>query len=439
MAKPGAGTTRRTRKPPPLGAVWIEGHRLDELRIPVVGSVPGGLEPTTPERRIHATLVEGRLELRIPTVLLAVLYFECLLPQDRQRSVAIAFGRGRPEDFHLVGFEVEIDEHGDEITTLTLLPAASSSMPANVVPFAHAQTSEWLFGLSELTHEVDDEGESYRPMVAVLLDPTNNRMFPAELGRRVDTELIAGVWRNAIAVADPPARVRVATPELAEQLRRVVPGLTFVIAPTPEIDALWADIARAFAAVDVAPTYSDEGRVPLESIEEFFAAALEFRRTKPWNQLARFVGSYAEIPALQRRVAVSVVRDEGLGGLAIHLDIDAFEAAYAAYSSGDEPIAPGDVVAVGFFAKRDLSEPLREELRGFAFAPARGPYPALLCVDADGRRRAPTIADYELAIVLLRTIPRYAKRTHEGSHSTTLAGREVRVEFELVAEVDLPF
>ncbi len=394
-----------------------------------MGVGPGVSVALFPEPMIQARRVGERVELKLPPALLAQIYFEGVLPQAREQPVMLGFGHEPAQAFRLAALHLLVDESGVEWVGLTLEP---SQLATKDLPFAappRAAAAEWIFGAIELPREVREGDGAYRPMIATFFDPIADFAFAPKLGPWVDVELIASAWREAQAVASAPARVRVASANLAALVRQALPEVDVVVAPTPEIEPLWAGLHDAVDDyLGPEPGYLEGGRIPLALVEDFFAAAAEFRRAKPWLKLAQFVGLHADIPALERRVVVSVVRDEGLGGLGIHLDVDVFEASYAAYDPQLPALPPLDVVAVAFFAKRDLPEPLREELDDFTFAPARGPYPTLLINGPEGHPRAATPADYELATSLLRATAHYAKRMTDGSHRVALGRRHVGVQ-----------
>jgi hypothetical protein len=83
-----------------------------------------------------------------------------------------------------------------------------------------------------------------------------------------------------------PARVRVSDPALARELQSLEDPPEVVVAPTPELDAIFDEVVESALGAAV-PTYSyvAGGSIRPETVRKFFEVATRFRAARPWKIL----------------------------------------------------------------------------------------------------------------------------------------------------------
>jgi hypothetical protein len=117
---------------------------------------------------------------------------------------------------------------------------------------------EWIGGIVSLPVFVTGEGRPYRPQTIVWLEvdgPVRAALAvrPGEALDRATASVQAAIERPMAGIPRAPARIRVASPELAEVMRRSHPAVDVVCAPTPELDAFVAELRARIAADDRGP------------------------------------------------------------------------------------------------------------------------------------------------------------------------------------------
>lgn len=167
--------------------------------------------------------------------------------------------------------------------------------------------------------------------------------------------------------AHAPARVRVASPELADALRATHPAIEVVVAPTPEIDAVLA-LMRERMGEDAQTEQSYlSPEVGADAVASFFRAAAGLFRSKPWKVVPTDHSLFSvTIEELElREAAMSVIGQMGQSlGLILFSGIDDFEAyldAAAAIERREEPAMPPHF-ALNFDRGAELSAALRKEI-----------------------------------------------------------------------------
>lgn len=277
-------------------------------------------------------------------------------------------------------------------------------------------------------------------MLLAFADRDTHTIFPPQIVAERSVGAVEQAWSRARALqlGPPPARIRVAT----EDLRALVqascgPAIEVVVAATPEFDALQefvASAARDEAPVGTPAYFHHAQPVPPALIRSFFTAVDDFRRAQPWRTIAAESFLDLDIPELAvTRACVSVIADEGLGGLEIFATRRALQE-----SIRGRLTSPLDVLAVMLFHRRQLPRSLRRELGRLPFAPAQGPIPALTATDVAGVWRPLCPRDYEVAIAALTAVSRFAAAL-EGGAPDLLGVTEVIDSGRAPLEVKLAF
>ena len=274
---------------------------------------------------------------------------------------------------------------------------------------------EWVGGLVSMPAYVTGEGEPYRPEAlfwmgaeGALLGSTMAR--PGEvLGLAVDS-LRTAIEEPMFGRAHVPARVRVASPELAGALRAGHPAIEVVCAPTPELDVvLGALVEELGEGSEAARSYLSPGIDP-DAVASFFRAAARLFRAKPWSIVPGDQNVFSvTIEALGLRdAAVSVIgqMDQSLG-LILFSGIDDFEAYLDiadVVERGEVPSAPAHFALI-FERGAELGAALGQEVaeHGWEVASADA-YPSLAAVDADLVARPATAEELTVVEAIARAL-----------------------------------
>ena len=271
----------------------------------------------------------------------------------------------------------------------------------------HVETDhrpEWVGGVVTLPVSVTEGGKTFQPRLIVWLDAATEMVLGSSLASPQDGLVSAGASLRETArdlkVGNPvmPGRVRVATPALAEVLRRdSIEGVEVVCAPTPEldraIDALLEQLAGAEEERD--PRYL-RGDATAEGTAAMFRAAARLYRTSPWNVIAHdnhLIGVTSESLGL-RDAVVSVIGQAGqVRGFVLFACLDDFhqfgDASRWAHQDGSIAL-PGNL-ALTYVDRAEVGPRLLEEIATHRWELAKAAaYPVIYATDQDALARGPT-------------------------------------------------
>jgi hypothetical protein len=269
--------------------------------------------------------------------------------------------------------------------------------------------SEWIGGLVSMPAYVTDDGEPYRPEAlfwmgaeGAVLGHTLGK--PGELVAFAADSLRNTLERPMVGDAHTPARVRVASPELAEALRAGHTGLDIVCAPTPEIDEVFellhekidadAGHAQSYLSSEIGP----------DAIGAFFRSAAGLFRAKPW----KLIPSDQDLLSVTieelgiRDAALSVIgQAEKSAGFVLFSNLEDFEAfleATDAIADGEEPRRMPPHFALCFEQGAALGSALRKEILQHRWEIAGADaYPSLVFTDGDLAVRPLTAKEITIA------------------------------------------
>lgn len=247
---------------------------------------------------------------------------------------------------------------------------------------------------------------------------------PQELATGVVDLFRETTQRPAVGVPHVPARVRVASDEIAESLRRALaPEIEVVCAPTPELEEVATSMRAHFA--DVPPPRDPRlvpslvGGLPAERVSAMFSAAATLFRTQPWNVIPEEVGIFAlEIPELEVADAVVSV----MGGTGERRGLLIFETRrdFAAYlesalemieNEDDRLTHVGRHLFLDFFAGREMSPEARKEIGTHGWQVASpSAYPSFGAAGDDGVLRAATPRELAILEAVTRTVASLLER-----------------------------
>jgi len=147
--------------------------------------------------------------------------------------------------------------------------------------------------------------EPYRPVMAVWLEMPSGLIVGSEVDRpdraadAVSRSLREAMKRPASGPPRRPDRIRVPTPELAEEIRGALgDSVPITVAPTPELDQLFELMVERMPDGDLEPSYLEHGRVSPEAVDRLFVAAGVLHRIAPWKVIDDTDVLRMDIPAL---------------------------------------------------------------------------------------------------------------------------------------------
>jgi hypothetical protein len=204
-----------------------------------------------------------------------------------------------------------------------------------------------------------------------------------------------------------PARIRVATPGLAESVRRAVASdVEIVVAPTPELDEVLEAMKHAPPSDDAPDeSYLEEGRVSAGTVADLFRAAERVYRMAPWKTMDEQQLVRIDVPGFGVSGAcLSVIGGGGESfGLILFPSLEAFEAFASTVQTSDAGRLDlgTTVLSLNFERAADLPESMRREIgqHGWSVAGARA-YPMVVHRDRDGVPRPLSERDVKLMAAL---------------------------------------
>jgi hypothetical protein len=254
--------------------------------------------------------------------------------------------------------------------------------------------NEWIGGLVSMPNYVTGEGELYRPDALFWMDADGavlgNRLGkPGELVAVAAESLRSTVERPRGGPARAPARVRVASPELADALRTGQAGVEIVCAPTPEIDGLLESLRERMGKDEDEESHISSEIGP-DAVGAFFRAAAGLFRAR----LGEIVPRPHDVLAVTieelgvRDAVLSALGETGSSlGFVLFFNHDAFEAfvdVATAIARGERPTKMPGHVALHFEPEADLSAARRTEILQHRWEVAgTDAYPWVSVIDED--------------------------------------------------------
>lgn len=270
--------------------------------------------------------------------------------------------------------------------------------------------TEWVGGLFATPGYVTGEGgEPYRPEAVIWLIPQGPVLGmamgrPGEGNAKLLESFETASRRPVVGPPHLPDRVRVASPDHAEILRKNLPASIEVIcAPTPEFDEVMQSMRDYFQSQgedeDEGASYLDNGIAP-ELMASFFRAAARLFRTSPWDAIPDDTSVLSvSCKALDLdRATLSIIGQlgESLGFLLFRsFDdfeqfIDEAEQAQGQLGGGKPPRLPAHF-ALNYEPATELHPALRKEASKHRWEVASPrAYPWMVSVDTDLVGRPPT-------------------------------------------------
>jgi hypothetical protein len=295
-----------------------------------------------------------------------------------------------------------------------------------MAPGKKRKTVEWVGGLASMPAYVTNEGEPYRPEILLWMGADGALLGsavgkPGEVLGMASASLRETIAKPAWGRPHAPARVRVASPELAAALLAGNDGIDVVCAPTPEMDGAIAAMRAHFTEEeddDDEPSHLSP-EIDAEAVAAFFRASAGLFRAKPW----KIVPDDESILALSieklgvKEMALSVIGQSGRSfGLILFAGIGDFEIFLEAAIDrelGEEPSLPAHF-ALHFERGGDLHPSLRKEIAKHRWeVAAANAYPWASAIDADFVPRPATAKELTIAEAIALALPQFLKAKKE--------------------------
>lgn len=277
-----------------------------------------------------------------------------------------------------------------------------------------ASPREWIGSRLLLPAFVHDREEPYRPELAIWVEEPSGLVVGSEVVAPEDTE--GAVGRALLAafeqpLAGPPRRpdtIRVPDATVAGEVRAAIgDAIPVVVAPTPELDALFEAMVESMPVDDEGASYLGHGRIPPPSVEELFKAARTLYAAAPWKVATDDHVLRIDIPELcVEGACVCIIGNLGQElGILVFPSLDGFDAFERAAGN---PLASGRPLDLGtgwlalvFERGADVPVAMRREIaaHGWPLANADA-YPQLARWDRDGTSRPLVERDLKIAAAI---------------------------------------
>ncbi len=211
-----------------------------------------------------------------------------------------------------------------------------------------------------------------------------------------------------------PSRIRVADQRTARELRDAAAGIPIIVAPVPELDAAFEELAEALAGSESEPSYLAEGEIPPQLVEEMFEAASLLFRTAPWRRMSDQQILRVDIPRLGIDGAcLSVIGAAGESfGLMLFSSIGDYHAFGPAMRA--KPDSRPMLRSLSFDRKEDLLPSLVGEVEQHRWPVAgANAYPVVLCMSADLNPLPVIDTDVRIMTAVTRAFLAFFIRHHE--------------------------
>ena len=276
---------------------------------------------------------------------------------------------------------------------------------------------EWVGGRLSAPMYIT-EGEPYRPDVILWVELPEGWIVGSEVVTPTESPavladtLLAAMRRPMIGPPRRPDRIRVADPALAEVVRAALgPATDIRVAPTPELDDVMHEMARAGgSAGDDAESYLENGRVSPQAVAELFRAAQRLFTVAPWKRVSDTDVLRVDIPQLGVHGACLSI----IGALGESIGILLFPslAGFDAFLDAAERTHQGGAVdlnttwlSLSFERGADIAPAMRREVaaHGWPVENAEA-YPRVAFRDRDGVSRPLTEKDLRLVTACVTSL-----------------------------------
>ena len=290
---------------------------------------------------------------------------------------------------------------------------------------ADRHRDEWIGGRLSAPFFIGDREEPERPELVIWMDSHElivgqDLLAPQDAAGALARTLLSAMEHPLIGPRRRPSAIRVADRSLAAEVRDAVGSrIPIRVAPTPELDALLESMVESLSeqpgSEGQSASYLDNGRIPVETIAEFFAAAKLLYESSPWTVMNDDQVVRLDIPKYEVGGACLAI----IGNLRESFGAVVFPsfADYVAFvGSADPSSLPKGVrpdfgtswLALSFERGADLPALMRREAAVHAW-PVAAPdaYPCVARFDSDGTPYPTRPQDLQIAAAVAAAFSRF--------------------------------
>jgi hypothetical protein len=328
-------------------------------------------------------------------------------------------------------------------------------------PDPHLETDhrpEWLGGVVTLPSYITEGGKTYRPSMILWMDAATELILgtsavaPEEALATIGANLRDTARSPHAGTALMPGRVRVASSELADALRRAgLDEVEVICAPTPELDRAIASLLEHFGGGEASDLRYLQTDVTAEGTAAMFRVAARLYKAKPWTVLPNdscLIGVTSERLGLHD-AAVSVIGQSGqVHGIVLFSSFEDFEqfADAADAKAHGEPAKFPSQLGLTYARRTEVGRELLEEIATHGWELAnRTAYPVISVLDQDMVGRGPTRSEMltieALAASLaeiLREHPAELEEAFEGGTPLVLRKQLATSDGDIALEISMP-
>ena len=319
-------------------------------------------------------------------------------------------------------------------------PHAEAAEPENPLDLPQEINEIWQADVRQMPAWITGEGQPYRAWMAIVLDRTNDlvlshRLTPERLEADSLWEAVReGLFRPAAGEPHRPQAIEVGSDEAAAALRHRFEHANIEVDVLERLDALELvldDMAQSLGGPGTLPSLIQVPGMQPSQVGSFYAAAAEFYRQRPWQQVPGDSVIRIECGKFRSGPFYAVVMGQSgiQQGLAIYEDLAALQAMIAGEGSEAEHARGMSVLSLMYGEAFEMPARDLDAAEQFGW-PVAGPeaYPLILRVNPGLATRPPLGWELELMEASLHDPRIPAGRTrdhHNGANGSRRSRRAV--------------
>lgn len=389
------------------------------------------LQPEVAEPgRPRAVRVKRKTWHRLWQSKLSQLDIDCELVDALPKLEALMADIGAQAEM-MVRFGVSLDDEG-QLEDLSSLPQNAGEV--------------WQADIRQLKAWVSIEGQPQRPWMLIVANRTEQLIYATDMRETPPADwlrhgVLKAISQPAVGPAHRPGIIEVASEEkLAEIGAELEPhGIHCVVAERLDLlDEMVADLTDHLAGSSGPKALVDSPGITPDVLGDFFRAAADFYRRKPWRSIAGDTIIQVECEAFQSGPWFAIVMGQsGMSlGLALYEDLELLQDTIAGSLSDEENSRRTSALSVTYseafeFAAKDLAA---VEEHGW---PIAGPeaYPMVMRVNPGWAVRAPLKWELALLTACLDCLPQYLEEHPDGAPAAVSSpGSQLTLRLSMIEE-----
>jgi tetratricopeptide (TPR) repeat protein len=302
----------------------------------------------------------------------------------------------------------------------------------------------WLADIRELAAWIERDGKLFRPWLSVVLDVTNHKILMQYVTAN-DQEHEKQLWHTLRAAmarplwGDPrrPGGIKFGGAELAEYFNTRLAEFGVSAESSDDlapIDHMVDELTKGMNGAELVGPLVDVEGVTNDHLRAFYAAALSFRKSKPWRRVP--INGLFKVDRVDPEgpswFGVVMGQSGMTYGLALYENLDELLRLMSGALIDDEEATRVPAISLTFGESHEMS--VRDlqaiEKHGFPVEGTEG-HPSVTRINRGGSLRAPLVGELELLTACLDTLSEFPYDRHAGDLARVSVGdREVTVRLE---------